>query len=465
MNPIANKLTLVEIEQKVCDIASKQLGVPRPNVSPASTLIEDLHCDSLDLIELIMEVEEELDVALPEDAPNSVYKAVFTRSPFRLADFAELVYLQQGTGTPERRGWRQQITRPPRGPTTPFSQLSGSWRPLAPRRSPDHWSHRLGLRSLFSGEAKGAVAPDDRPIESVGHRLLEPISTDGIAQYRRVSDGMRCVLIPSAEVEIGSDAADSCADERPVHHVGLDAFLIDAEPVSTTAYCRFLNSIDAAGPEHLADWFLLAPNDDRSEHLLIHPTENGWSPISGAEQWPMILVSWHGANAYALWANGCDWLDYRAEQDADASCFLPSEAQWEYAARGATRSEYPWGDGRESNGVMLCGQHHPKAVYDAENLPLAAVHAQLGMSPFGLHHMAGNVWQWCRDWYDSGFYSTPAASSANAWNRTPTAVRSERGGSWVGPAALCRSSHRRGRNPFARGRCLGFRCLTSLSSV
>jgi len=100
-------------------------------------------------------------------------------------------------------------------------------------------------------------------------------------------------------------------------------------------------------------------------------------------------------------------------------------------------------------------------TYRADTLPMADVNEPLGVSQFGLHHMAGNIWQWCRDWYDAAFYQRAEATAANPVNRTPTQVRSERGGSWVGPAELCRSSYRRGRPIAARGRCLGFRCIGS----
>eukprot|EP00438_Fugacium_kawagutii_P019832 Skav227927 [mRNA] locus=scaffold146:284401:286153:+ [translate_table: standard] len=92
------------------------------------------------------------------------------------------------------------------------------------------------------------------------------------------------------------------------------------------------------------------------------------------------------------------------------------------------------------------------------DLPIAAVNQQLGVSPFGLRGMAGNVWQWCRDTYHENFYLSSEASLRNAWNSEAGEAKSERGGSWVGPSDLARSSYRRGRTPEAKGRCLGFRC-------
>mgnify|MGYP005821599943 CR=1 FL=1 len=77
----AGRLRLDEMEQRVCDIASQQLAIPRERVSPGDRIIEDLNCDSLDLVELLMEVEDAFGITLPERAPNAVYKAVFTRQP------------------------------------------------------------------------------------------------------------------------------------------------------------------------------------------------------------------------------------------------------------------------------------------------------------------------------------------------------------------------------------------------
>jgi formylglycine-generating enzyme required for sulfatase activity len=276
---------------------------------------------------------------------------------------------------------------------------------------------------------------------------------------------MRCLLVPSASVELGCDAPDTLTDERPRHVVEIDSFLIDAEPVSTTAYCRFLDSIGEIAPEVLADWCVLDPEDDRNEHVLIRREAAEWRPVPGTERWPMILVSWYGANAYSLWANGRGWEGYRGGPGAEPDSFLPTEAQWEYAARGARSRRFPWGDDPPSPERMRFGQHRKGATYRADTLPMADVNDLLGMSPFGLHHMAGNVWQWCRDWYDETFYARPEAAQVNPVNRTPGQVRSERGGSWIGPADLCRGAFRRGRPPSARGRCLGFRCISSVTDA
>jgi len=421
------RLRLDEVERRVCDITSDQLGIRRDRVSPSDRIIEDLHCDSLDQVELLMEVEEAFDVTIPEKAPNFVVKAVFTRQPFRLADLAELVYLQQGTGAPDRKDWRRAKEPVPSESTLPFTQLDGRW----------------------EKSAEGRL------------RLWEPLDVPGpVVQYRRRSDGMRCLRIPGADVTIGSDSPGAFSDERPSHSVRLDSFLIDAEPVSTTAYCRFLNSVGGVAHEVYADWFVLAPEDRRNGHAVIEREGSGWRPVSGAERWPMILVSWYGANAYSLWANGEDWRHYRGDHSGGPESYLPTEAQWEYAARGARYQEFPWGDEPASPDRMRYARHYRGASYRAETLPMADVNVILGMSPFGLHHMAGNVWQWCRDWYDEVFYARPEATVPNPVNRTPGKVRSERGGSWIGPADLCRSSFRRGRPPVARGRCLGFRCVS-----
>ena len=412
------RLDLATIEQLVPDLVAKQLGFERDEVLLSSRLIEDLGCDSLELIELIMELEDQFNITIPDKFDDPVGKSMFTRSPFCIRDLAEIVYLQHGTGTPVRSGWHRKITSSPK-PVALFTQLGGRWTPESTKTIP----------ALFE----------------------ELDRKDDIRQFRRRSDGMRCFLLPTATVEVGNNDPDVPLDERPAHSVQIDSFLIDAEPVSTTAYCRFLNSIETTEKEWL-DWFQLAENDDRIRQMPIVLTDGSWQPVVGSESMPMVLVSWFGANAYSLWANGKQWTEYQTNPS-----FLPTEVQWEYAASGAFD---PSASKDHQEPSFVYAQHEPGKHYEAHTMPIADVHIPMGVSRVHLHHMAGNVWHWCRDWFAEDFYQRAESRNANPVNSIETGIRSERGGSWVGPVDLCRPTYRRGRTPLARGRCLGFRCVS-----
>ena len=415
--------TLDEIERRLPQLVEAATGIEADQIQPSDRLIEDLHCDSIGMLDLIFRVEREIDVKFDRG------KSMFLRVPFRVSDIAEGVYLLQQERTVQSSSPNSVPSETPSAPCVPFTQLGARWHGMPESPAYEPWD----LEQKYP-------------------------------QYRRRRDGMRCILLPAATVEVGSNLPESDDDERPLHSVRLDAFLIDAETVSTTAYCRFLNSIGNVGNDVLRDWCLLAANDRRRRHEVIEQTAGHWQPAPGAAAWPMMLVSWYGANAYSLWVHGRDWRGYRDETAAGPGSFLPSEAQWEYASRGAASQRYPWGNDA-SPSQLRANLYSPAASQNLAGLPLGPVNELLGMSPLGLHHAAGNVWQWCRDWYDPNFYATQAARQPNAVNRTAGDARSERGSSWVGPLELCRSSYRRGRSPRARGRCLGFRCAAPRSEL
>lgn len=155
-----------------------------------------------------------------------------------------------------------------------------------------------------------------------------------------------------------------------------------------------------------------------------------------------MFVSWYGANAYGLWANGADWTAFSTDAQ-----FLPTGRQFEYAARGRYPMRFPWVDADASSDLVVVEQYRYGTEYQLENLPLQPVNVCLGESPFGLRHMAGNVWHWCSDWFDSG-----------------KEIKIERGGSWIGSADFAECAYSRGRIPSAKGRCLGFRCVSVVGS-
>ncbi|MGI4789594.1 MAG: SUMF1/EgtB/PvdO family nonheme iron enzyme [Janthinobacterium lividum] len=433
-----------ELEWRVVAITAEQCDLDPATISPESRLLEDLGIDSLEVVELIMTLEEKFGVTIPDDAAG----AIFTKSPVTLRAVASLVRERWGTGTPARKNWRRE--RPPVAfaDEVPFTQRGG-------RMRPGEWT--------------------DGPL----YEALSP-NRERQAQYLRQTDGMRCVLIPAAGTWIGNDAS-GVADQKPAHRACLSAFLMDAEPVSNTAFSGFLNSVGDVPKSTLDLWCGVGTDDKRRHQFPLRQTRRGWEPLPGTDRQPMILVSWYGANAYSLWAHRRNWRFYlgngilpddlkdSADQEISAMSVrapladsgyshLPSEAQWEYAARGGERPPVPSADSEAQGITAQVAQHKAGALYQADTMPAASVSSRLGMSPFGLHHMAGNVWQWCRDWYAPNFYERPDALLFDPQNAVPTGIRSERGGSWVGPPELAKPWYRRGRPPKARGRCLGFRC-------
>ena len=403
--------SLEEIEERTLDLSAELFGIERAKLSLDTRPVQDLGIDSLDLTEWMMAIEEAFDVSLPDpvDVGDPAYKEVFTRADLTFQDMAELVHLRKDSG-------------------------------YLGHTSVGHGDFQLSEQALFSQLGGRLQSQPSELYRSLGKSDL------GVEQFRRMTDGMVCLQLEGGRVEIGSSHPDALPDEQPCHTTDIAPFLIDRETVSTTAYCRFLNSIGETDEDILCRWFLIKPGQRRFEHQLIELKNVGWSPKPGTENWPMILVTWYGAVAYSLWANGKDWRDENCTH-------LPSEAQWEYAARGPTSKRWPWGETDPESGSINAGRHQRHATYNAvTDLPLAPVNAVAGVSPFGGLQMAGNVWQWCADWFDPSAYANPDAPSF-------TGIRSERGGSWVSPTDLSRSSYRRGRVSEARGRCLGFRCV------
>lgn len=393
-------LSTDEIRPRVFRIVAEQMRVDLSSIYPTSRLVQDLHFDSLDTVEFIMALEDEFSISIPDDLAEGIPVRILTSREMNLEQIVEMIFVRQSVRPePVRRQWFGKVQPSPSPPNEAamFTQLDGKY------------SARSGAAWLDREEVQNGIA----------------------TTIRRKTDGMVCVRIPADEVEFERDGQRISRS--------MDAFYIDIEPVSTSAYCRFLNTIGPVAERLLAEWFISAPSDKRAMHQLIRFDGFNWHPLAGVERWPMILVSWYGANAYALWATGRDWYGYR-EADADGThSGLPTEDQFEYAARGAKLARFPWGEEDATLERAWFGRHERGATYPTpQSMPIVPVNRPLGLSPFGLRHMAGNVWQWCA-------------------NELSPGIRGERGGSWIGPGLLCESGYRRGRVPDARGRCLGFR--------
>ena len=234
------------------------------------------------------------------------------------------------------------------------------------------------------------------------------------------------VRIPGGAFQMGS--LDGEADERPVHKVCVDSFYMDRYPVTNAEFARFLN-LFGNRTEGGKKW--LDHEGPLSSILCKVQKKNGlFLPKRGYENHPVVKVSWYGARAYARWAGKR----------------LPTEAEWERAARGHLVGEkYVYG------GVL-----RP----DLANVGGFRATTPVGSYPpngYGLYDMVANVWQWCDDWYDPEYYShSPRRNPRGPESGSEKVLR---GGSWYHKESW-RVAARLSDDPLSRSFCFvtGFRC-------
>ena len=256
-------------------------------------------------------------------------------------------------------------------------------------------------------------------------------------------DDVGMVLIPAGEFEMGDHFNEGLADELPVHTVSLDDFYMDVNEVTNAQYKKFVEATGHREPKGYG--FVDGEVKDGFEP---------WkSPYFNGDNQPVVCVSWHDAMAYAQWAGKR----------------LPTEAEWEYAARGGLAGKkYPWGDRLThddanyfgTGGRDQWGNTSPVGSFPPNN--------------YGLYDMSGNVWEWCLDQYIPDFYANrpnpdpnPIAGAANLDeiinNFTDLTVgRVLRGGSWFSFTDYVRVAFRVRLYPDDRRYVVyGFRCVSA----
>lgn len=291
-----------------------------------------------------------------------------------------------------------------------------------------------------------------------------PINSSHGDTWIRPADGMVMVYVPAGQFKMGySDAQvqeilrmysdgqqEWYKDEQPAHAVDLDAFWIDQTEVTNAQFCKFLNKYGNQREEGIR-WLEPEAGHRGEVYGLIEEIDGVFRPKTGYENYPVIEVSWYGAAAYSVWINGR----------------LPTEAEWEYAARGPDNLLYPWGntfDGKLVNYRDASFTFTPRGfakdtAYNDGHASWAPVGSYPnGASWCGTLDMAGNVWEWVNDWWDSEYYAL--SPGENPQGPISGTVRIARGGSWYDPRWHVCSGGRKGLSPSSyRIHWVGFRCI------
>jgi formylglycine-generating enzyme required for sulfatase activity len=274
--------------------------------------------------------------------------------------------------------------------------------------------HREWQRDVqVAADQNAAVLIDIEPL-----RLEEPKAVLG-------EDGVEMILVPAGEFWMGDDGAERT---RPRRRIYLDAFHIDKLEVTNAQFGRF---IAAGAYERQPAWSALGWQWRSAQYGTMQPkvwSDTKWNQPTQ----PVVGISWYEADAY------CRFVGKR----------LPTEAEWEKAARGADGRRYPWGD--------AAGPGRANSDESRTRRTVAVGAHTSGASPYGVLDMAGNAAEWVADWYDKAYYRVGPERNP----RGPLAGEDKvvRGGSWDNKLKDLPSANRWNDTPTERGRKIGFRC-------
>ncbi len=260
------------------------------------------------------------------------------------------------------------------------------------------------------------------------------------------------VFVKDTVYQRGDSFGDGAANERPVHWVRIYDFYICKHEVTNEEYMAFV----AETKGNLPEWM-----DSDSKYHYQNGTDSFYKKLGAAlydPQHPVVGVTWDNARKY------CEWLS----QKGPWQYRLPTEAEWELAARGGnSKIKYSWGEGAPQVGKggnvadeslkqvlpnlsMIWRAYNDSYIYTSPA-------GKFGANAFGLYDMTGNVWEWCGDWYEAAVYQKKEIS--NPKGPAGGTEKALRGGSWSDTPDKLRVSYRRGAPPMFRSNNLGFRVV------
>jgi formylglycine-generating enzyme required for sulfatase activity len=267
--------------------------------------------------------------------------------------------------------------------------------------------------------------------------------------------GMALVEIPAGCFQMGDTFGDGIAkEEKPVHEVCVDGFSIGKYEVKVGEFRKFVNATNYRTEAEKGDGcFALGSDGKWAKQSSVNWKNPGFSQT---DKHPVVCVSWNDAAEFGEWLTKQSGRTFR----------LPTEAEWEYAARGGTSGRNYWGNGTDD----ACRYANVADRKFKQKFSGATIHecddGYLYTAPagsykpngFGLYDMIGNVWEWTGDWFGESYYGDSPRN--NPQGPSSGALRVIRGGSWRSRPADVRTSSRRERTPGHRFSYLGFRLVS-----
>ena len=365
---------------------------------------------------------------LPEGVEHILFKALAKQPEDRYADMNALIAAMEGLLAGASKAEAQAVPVPSKR----------AKKKAAPRARPSNMVIRAILGTLgmivilvlgimiapkiggyFNLASTNTLQPTKTETSTPSH-TARPTTTPTLVIKTQMSpkDSMIMVYVPAGEFAMGSDSGNN--DERPVHTVRLDSFWIDQTEITNKMYSLCVSAGACEAPKQFNSYY-----------------QSSYYGNNEFENYPVIYVDWYMAQTY------CTWAERR----------LPTEAEWEKAARGPANYTYPWGEGLDCDKVNAAGCKR-------DTTPVGEY--EIGKSPYGVYDMAGNVMEWVADWYSNTYYeSSPRENPSGPLSGEYHVLR---GGSWTSIENSLRSSYRLALTPNTTNFYLiGFRCAKSAS--
>ncbi len=328
---------------------------------------------------------------------------------------------------------------------------------LAPERSSLHWytagvywklnNHKKALEHLEECRSLLPQVPEElSEVDDFIGKIMEYLSIEDkrtlavkrISDRRPIMEGAlknfknkwgEMALVSAGEFTMGSSEEDFIPEEMPQHSVFLDAFYIDKYEVTNAQYWEFLEYITRTG-----DHSKCSPSEPiNKSHLPGNPFKGYEYKYYNYPDYPVTRIDWYDAYAYAAWAGKR----------------LPTEAEWEKAARGTDGRRFPWGNVWE---IRFCN------VGTSDSLPITVGSYEEGNSVYGCYDMTGSVSEWCNDWYHPEYYYNSPKKNPMGPSKG-TGKRVIKGGSMFAQNVYkLRCAVRMFGEPDDRNKSVGFRC-------